>query len=91
MKSAIDSKTPTARGLIVGASFAFLLTIAPIALAGFAGAQSPEAATSPSPAPQVYYRSTTIDDVEISSRGTSKISSSTSWRPVTLLSRKTAI
>ena len=65
MKPATDSKMPTARGLIVGASFTFLLTIAVIALAGFAGTQSSEAATSQSPAPQVYYRSTTIDDVEI--------------------------
>ena len=65
MKPVIDSKTPTARGLIVGASFAFLFTIAAIALAGFAGAQSPEAATNRSSASQVYYRSTAIDDVEI--------------------------
>ena len=33
MKPAIDSKTLTARGLIAGVSFAFLLTIASITLA----------------------------------------------------------
>ena len=65
MKPAINSNTPRARSRIAGASFAFLFIFAAITLAGFTGAQSPEAATSRSSEPQVYYRSTTIDDLEI--------------------------
>ncbi len=65
MKPVIDSKTPTTRSRIVGASFAFLSVFAAIALAGCAGARSPEAAASRSPVSQIHYRSTRIDDVDI--------------------------
>ncbi len=65
MKPAINSNTPRARSRIAGASLVFLCVLATITLTGCAGAQSPEAATNGSPASQVHYRSTRIDDVDI--------------------------
>ncbi|MEE8133922.1 MAG: alpha/beta fold hydrolase, partial [Gemmatimonadales bacterium] len=65
MKPAINSNTPRARRQIAGSPFAFLSISAAITLAGCAGAQSPETATSRSPGSQIHYRSTRIDDVDI--------------------------
>ncbi len=65
MKRAINSKMLVARGLTVGA-FALLFTGAAIALVRVVDAQSTEeVAIGHVAATQVYYRSTTIDDVEI--------------------------
>ena len=60
-----DPNTPPARRLVSALLFAFLLIIASTTLTGFIGAQGPEAATFRSPAPQVFYRSTTISELEI--------------------------
>ncbi len=59
-------QTQAARGLIVGTSFAFVATIAASAQVAVVDAQSPEmVAISQASASRVYYRSTTIDDLEV--------------------------
>ena len=59
-------KTRAARGLIVGALSAFAATIAATAQVGVVDAQSPEEVViSQASASQVYYRSATIDDLEV--------------------------
>ncbi len=66
MKTAIGSRTPMARGLIVGVSLVFLPTIAAIAFVSSLASQPPAPVTiSPASARQVFHRSMIVDDVEI--------------------------